>query len=947
MTSWVLVAVVSTPFLVALAADPVTRRLAFRYPRRRVVEGLLVVLGSLLGTGIITGSLVVGDTIDRSIRSSAYDQLGPIDEVVSVSGLGAGAALVERVGALERIEGADGVLDGVLSLVTTPVSVVGERVQPRAQLIEVDFDAARRFGSDPSIVGLPGDTPTPGDAAITVDLAARTGARPGDTLTVFVYGVGVDVVVDRILERTGVAGFWPVDDRQQAYNVFVTPGSLAEGLRGVTLPPEVAPPETFVTFSNVGDVESGLPLTDRAVEIIEAAVGDDVAVRAEKRDVIEAADTAADSLTQLYFTMGMFAVAAGILLLVNIFVMLADERRSQLGMLRALGMRRRSLVMAFASEGWLYALVSSLVGALVGIQLGRLISWRADQILTSGDDVFSLHLTFSYDASTVVQGFAIGLAISVVTIVLTSVRISRLNVIAAIRDLPVTGAIRHRRRWRLVGLVVALTGVAWSVLSFGTEEGYGVAVAPMVAATGAGLVALGPLSGRAVTTWVGALVLVWGALFVAVHGWMGIETGIPIFLVQGLTMCAAAVSILMVHHKQMGRWLSERFGGNLPVKVGLAYPMARSFRTAMTLGMFGIVILTIVYVSFISLMFRNQAEEITADLSGGFDIVVTTNPSDPPDLTSLAAVEGVTGVAPLAYGLASTEFADRADDWPITGFGSALAAAPPTLLDAGDYESDAAAWAAVLDDPDLIIVDEFLLSNAGPVTDLPEPGDPVEIADPVTGASRTVTIAAISTADFLWNGSFYGIDGYRELYGERSAASRFYVASAMPDRSADLLGTTFAPNGAEANVIRDTVDQLLAQNTGFFTLMQQFVGVGLLVGIAGLGVVMVRSVRERRRDVGVLRAIGLEPRPVARSFLLEATFVATEAVLIGIAVAMIGTYGLVWNGTGFAEGMEWTVPWRDIAVVGGLTLVAAALTAGLPARQAGRIQPARALRMVE
>ena len=73
----------SLPFVVVLLARPVERRLALRYPRRRPVEAGLVVLGSLLGTAIITGSLVVGDTIDRSIRASAYDQLGPIDELVA------------------------------------------------------------------------------------------------------------------------------------------------------------------------------------------------------------------------------------------------------------------------------------------------------------------------------------------------------------------------------------------------------------------------------------------------------------------------------------------------------------------------------------------------------------------------------------------------------------------------------------------------------------------------------------------------------------------------------------------------------------------------------------------------------------------------------------------------------------------------------------------------
>ena len=121
----------------------------------------------------------------------------------------------------------------------------------------------------------------------------------------------------------------------------------------------------------------------------------------------------------------------------------------------------------------------------------------------------------------------------------------------------------------------------------------------------------------------------------------------------------------------------------------------------------------------------------------------------------------------------------------------------------------------------------------------------------------------------------------------------------------------------------------------------------LLVGIAGLGVVMIRSVRERRRDIGVMRAMGLEERPVTGAFMFEALFVATEGVMIGVLVALVGTYGLVLNGTGFMAGFEWQVPWQEIGVIALITLVAAALTAALPARAAGHTRPARALRVVD
>ena len=80
------VLLLSLPFLYILARRPVLRRLAVRNAVRRPREATLVVLGSLLGAAIITGSLVVGDTMGASIRQIVHTHLGPVDELVSVEG---------------------------------------------------------------------------------------------------------------------------------------------------------------------------------------------------------------------------------------------------------------------------------------------------------------------------------------------------------------------------------------------------------------------------------------------------------------------------------------------------------------------------------------------------------------------------------------------------------------------------------------------------------------------------------------------------------------------------------------------------------------------------------------------------------------------------------------------------------------------------------------------
>src|SRR5678810_27536 len=79
VTPLLIVLVVCLAFVAFLAIGrPVLRRLAVRQLSRRPAEAFIVIAGSLLGTTLIVASLVVGDSLDRSVRQTAYDVLGPV-----------------------------------------------------------------------------------------------------------------------------------------------------------------------------------------------------------------------------------------------------------------------------------------------------------------------------------------------------------------------------------------------------------------------------------------------------------------------------------------------------------------------------------------------------------------------------------------------------------------------------------------------------------------------------------------------------------------------------------------------------------------------------------------------------------------------------------------------------------------------------------------------------
>jgi putative ABC transport system permease protein len=134
--------------------------------------------------------------------------------------------------------------------------------------------------------------------------------------------------------------------------------------------------------------------------------------------------------------------------------------------------------------------------------------------------------------------------------------------------------------------------------------------------------------------------------------------------------------------------------------------------------------------------------------------------------------------------------------------------------------------------------------------------------------------------------------------------------------------------------------------TQMFQLFEGYLALGLVVGVAGLGVVMVRAVRERRREIGALRAIGFPSRVVGRSFAFEATFIAAEGTLLGVSLALVTLYNIVTNTNAMGE-LVFSVPWLTLTALLVATILASLLATIGPALSATRIRPAVALRVTD
>ena len=974
-----------TPFLVGLGGagllltvvlalrGPLARRLALRQVNRRRAEAALVVAGSVLGTAIIVGSLVVGDTLDHSFKQDAYRTLGVVDEVVSSPDPAKGAEAARR---LEPLRG-DPALDGLLTVRRHGAAVASgdpaataRKGEPQATVLELDFQEAARFEGPGS--ALAGPAPGPGRVVLNDTLAGALDARAGDRLTFYLYGRSVELEVARVVPTRGLAGF-------AGRGAFVEPATLrwtagAVGSR--------AGPETLTLISNAGGVEGGAAATDQVKDKLQAALGPltatGTAVETPKQEVLDQAESIGGEIGSLFLFIGSFAIIAGVMLLVNVFVMLAEERKPELGMLRAVGMRRGRLVRGFIIEGAVYALVASALGLVAGLGVGRAVVEVTARIFAGfAPEDGGIDLVYTVTPTSLINGFAAGFLIGFLTVALTSIRISRINIIAAIRDLPPEAGRPLKWRWVLASTLAAAGFGAAAVVAIAGSQGVGTYLYPALA-----VVALCPLlvrllPRRAVYTGASLAVLGWGLAANTVRPKVFDDGSTATFIVLGVVLTFSAVLLVSQNQELLLRLVrplpGRRAASGLAARLAVAYPVARRFRTGATLIMYGLVVFTLVLISVLGSVIDSGVDQAVAQASGGYALRVDYNPSAPVDdpatrLTGGRFAGRVAGVAPLEAAEARVLGVPGATKpLPTTAVG-----VTPALVDHGLFPLDArldrlggddrAVWRAVLADPGYVVLDQYLGQDGAIGAVTYKPGDTLTVVDPGTGRQEPKVIAGILADSTAFDGLGTGggefgnpvvlaADGLREQFGARvrPSAALLALAPGVSDRAvaADLQGE-FLPQGLVATRIQHVVEQDFAANRSFFQLLQGFLALGLVVGVAGLGVVMVRAVRERRRTVGVLRALGFPARVVRRAFLLESSFVALEGILLGTALSIVTSYLLFRNDDDLqGSGVPFPIPWMSISLLVAATAAASLAATAWPARQASRIEPAVALRIAD
>ena len=137
--------------------------------------------------------------------------------------------------------------------------------------------------------------------------------------------------------------------------------------------------------------------------------------------------------------------------------------------------------------------------------------------------------------------------------------------------------------------------------------------------------------------------------------------------------------------------------------------------------------------------------------------------------------------------------------------------------------------------------------------------------------------------------------------------------------------------------ILGTVGKILGLLT---TVLAAIAAISLLVGGVGVSNIMLVSVRERTREIGLRKAVGARTRDITLQFLLEAVLLTTIGGVIGIALGVGGSLGL----SAAVDQLPAVITWWSPALAFAVSAAVGIFFGVVPARRAGRLDPVVALR---
>ncbi|MFM8264720.1 MAG: ABC transporter permease [Acidimicrobiia bacterium] len=865
--------------------------LAFKMTFARKGRLVLTSLAVILGTAFLSGTYVFRDTINQTFDRLFADIFRDVDAYVRSTtfielDFGGEQRATTPISVLDTVRGVEGVS-----------SATGD-IQAFARVIGKDGEPLGSEGGGPPTFG---GIASSDSAGLWIVDSGRLPIGPNE------------MMLDR---ATADDGEFAVGDTVRVVS-FAGPREFT--LVGVASYGDIASPggATFALFDQPTASEFLLQpgFVDAILVEGDGSVSDEVL--AERIDAVLSADLKLETLTgaeitaevqgQIKDVLNIFstflivfsyiALGIGSFVIYNVFSITAAQRQRENALLRAIGASRRQVSRAMLVE----SLAMGVVGSLIGFGIGILLSQGLNALLqATGFEVPTRGLAIN--PSSFINTLVAGVVVTVTAAWLPARRAGRVPPLAAMRDTALDTAGNLRRRVLIglglvalggVGLVASMNDAPVRVLGLG------------VLGVFAGILVLGPAIARPV------------ALFI----------GMPVAKLRGVSGSMARQNAAR-NPKRTSRTAA-------PVLIGVALvtafsALAASIRTEIrdTFGsaFSGDLALTVDSQGFggIPLTVTDQIAGLdgVAQATGvGFTTVRIVDPSEPPTNGETSGESGSKQVAPLPDLRGS--FVQTINPATISG-----------LFDIGVTQGDLASLGN-----DGLFVEEDRATEKGWML-----GDRLQIIR-IDGRVIDAEIRGFVSGDT----SFANYVASRDMFTDAPTPifdSFVYVKASDGTPVDDLRDRVAAISSSVGIGTLQTKDEFIeeqaAQINQILALIYGLLALSIVIAVVGIVITLLLSVFERRREIGLLRAVGMTRSQVRTTVRWESVITsllgAAAGVVLGIVMGVVVVAALSGDsGIGFSLPVGSTI---SIVVISFVLGVVAAI---YPARRAKKVKVVEAI----
>jgi putative ABC transport system permease protein len=416
------------------------RLISWPYLRKHLLRSILTTVGIAIGVALLVGMHTANDSVQRAFADTVDRISGKAQLQVAAGDAGFPEEVLEKVQALREVGAAAPVIEaevesgarGQGKLLIVAVDMTGDR-----SLRDYDFEGGEEDVMDDPLVFIA----QPDSIILTRDYAARNGIQSGSKITFETVEGPKQFTVRGLLKAGGMAQAF--GGNLAIMDIYAAQHAFGRGRR----------------FDRIDiGVREGVPVA-QAQAAIQQAVGPGLRVEppsSRTRDF--------ENLLGVY-TLAMkvssaFALFIGMFIIYNSFSIAVTQRRSEIGILRALGATRGQIRSLFLGESAVSGLIGSLVGAGIGMAFASSLTAITGTMMSTMFGVRSNAREAMVDPWLLVFAIGLGVATSMVAAFLPARNAARVEPVQALQkgkyQVLSAGENRFRRRaaWVCIAILV-------------------------------------------------------------------------------------------------------------------------------------------------------------------------------------------------------------------------------------------------------------------------------------------------------------------------------------------------------------------------------------------------------------------------------------------------------------------------------------------------------------